>query len=373
VALLECLGVVRAAANLVSQSWRSLTIGVVLSCWPSAMPQKIRNMLLALVVIFALAMLTVLFFSVGRTPPLSPLPNPNGYDDFLKAVAVLTGDVGNMSTLDHDGLRALVSTNSESLRLLRLGLTRQGATPIDSKLTNETLMIKLLNQLVEMKRLAPLLAAEGRLREMDNRLADAAQSYVDAIHFGNEMGRGGLLLNLDEGIECEEIGCHALAKVVPTLSRGDARIVLLQLEKVDEGRVKWAEVLRSHRYYSRYQNAGHFNPLRLAIDWSLSRNGEEYAKRKHKIITAHERLLAAELALRCYQSEQGRVPTRLADLVTNCLSKVPLDPFSGGPMIYRPQGTNWLLYSVGEDGVDDGGIPVRGWPVKGDILFDSPF
>ena len=69
------------------------------------------------------AMLTVVFLFVGRTSPPSPLPNPNGYDDFLKAAALLTGNVGNASTLDHEGLRALVSTNAESLRLLRLGLT----------------------------------------------------------------------------------------------------------------------------------------------------------------------------------------------------------------------------------------------------------
>ena len=180
-----------------------------------------------------------------------------------------------------------------------------------------------------------------------------------------------------QGIECEEIGCHALAKVVPKLSANDARIVLLQLEKVDAGRVKWAEVLRSDRQYSWYQNAKsfakYFNPFWLAIDWSRARNGEEYGERKHKIITVRERLLAAELALRCYQSAQGRVPTRLADLVTDYLSTVPLDPFSGQPLVYRPQGINWLLYRLGEDGVDDGAAGPQGWPVKGDIRFDSPF
>ena len=64
-------------------------------------------------------------------------------------------------------------------------------------------------------------------------------------------------------------------------------------------------------------------------------------------MVARERLLAAELALRCYQSEQGHPPARLDDLVPNYLSKVPQDPFSGQPLIYRAQGTNWLLHSAG--------------------------
>ena len=49
------------------------------------------------------------------------------------------------------------------------------------------------------------------------------------------------------------------------------------------------------------------------------------------------------------------------------------------PLIYRPQGTNWLLYSVGEDRVDDGGRPVgrssaaQNAVTKGDIFYDSPY
>ena len=68
-----------------------------------------------------------------------------------------------------------------------------------------------MNQLAGLKRLVQLLAAEGRLREMDNRLADAAQSYVDAIRFGNEMSRGGFVINRLVGIACEAIGYTPLA------------------------------------------------------------------------------------------------------------------------------------------------------------------
>ena len=73
------------------------------------------------------------------------------------------------------------------------------------------------------------------------------------------------------------------------------------------------------------------------------------AETKHKTVVARERLLAVELALRCYQSEQGHPPARLGELATNYLSHVPEDPFSGQPLVYRAQGTNWLLYSVGPE------------------------
>ena len=60
------------------------------------------------------------------------------------------------------------------------------------------------------------------------------------------------------------------------------------------------------------------------------------------------------------------------DLVKN-LSKVPEDPFTQRPMIYHTRGTNWMFYSVGVDGVDDGGRPAGpGVNTKGDLFFDSP-
>src|SRR5207247_2400535 len=38
-------------------------------------------------------------------------------------------------------------------------------------------------------------------------------------------------------------------------------------------------------------------------------------------------------------------------------SRVCADPFNGRPLAYRPYGRDYLLYSVGPDGVDDGGLP----------------
>jgi hypothetical protein len=76
-------------------------------------------------------------------------------------------------------------------------------------------------------------------------------------------------------------------------------------------------------------------------------------------------------------TEQSRKPTELKQLVPEYLQRVPLDPFSGRPMVYRQQGSNWLLYSVGEDGVDDGGESVAdsvpGTVRKGDLFYNSPY
>ena len=333
------------------------------------MPRKLRILLLATLVLLGLATLTGLFFFVGRSPPPPPLPNPNGYDDFLSAAALLTGDVANAPSLDQDGLRALVSTNAESLRLLRLGLTRGCSVPTDSAITN---MSGLLNDLANLKSLARLLEEEGRLAEMEHRYGDAARSYVDAIRFGNETSRGAFIINRLVGVACEAIGGSPLSKLVPNLNREEAGSVVSELAKIDATRVSWAEVRRNEDRFSQYQLRKAFNPLAWVMTrWQRQRSLQQ-AEMRHKRVIAHERLLAVELALRCYRYEKAAAPARLDDLVTNYLSHVPLDPFGAKPLSYRPLGTNWLLYSVGSDGTDDGGRPAgRALPAKGDILFDS--
>jgi hypothetical protein len=311
---------------------------------------------------------------MGQPPAPPPLPSPNGYNDFLKAAALLTGDVNNASTLDHDGLQALVSTNAESLRLIRLGLSRGCSVPTDSAMTN---IAGVLADLPNLKSLARLLVEEGKLAEMENRTADASQSYVDTIRFGNEISRGGFIIHRLVGIACEALGDTPLSKLVPKLKPDEARTVIVELEQIDRAGITWDEVRRNENRFAHYQLGKGFNP----ITWVLTRlevwRGRQRTEMRQKRLVAHVRLLTAELALRCYQSEQGRAPTGLEQLVPKYLQHVPSDPFSGSPLIYRQQGTNWLAYSVGEDGVDDGGKPVRrsapGSVTSGDLFYDSPY
>ncbi len=93
---------------------------------------------------------------------------------------------------------------------------------------------------------------------------------------------------------------------------------------------------------------------------------------KHLIPPTVARLLRTEVALYLYRAEHARFPTSLAALVPRYLPAIPVDPFTGAarrPFRYRPKSTGFLLYSVGPDMRDDGGMPVR-YPADkpGDIV-----
>lgn len=66
-------------------------------------------------------------------------------------------------------------------------------------------------------------------------------------------------------------------------------------------------------------------------------------------------LTATAIALRRYHLARGKYPGSLDELAPDFLPAVINDPFDGAPLRYRPQGDEFLLYSIGSDLRDDGG------------------
>jgi hypothetical protein len=71
------------------------------------------------------------------------------------------------------------------------------------------------------------------------------------------------------------------------------------------------------------------------------------------------RLLVTAIALKRYKLRHDKWPESLGELVPDILEQVPTDFMDGKPLRYKPAPEGWfLLYSVGEDGIDDGGNPI---------------
>jgi hypothetical protein len=73
----------------------------------------------------------------------------------------------------------------------------------------------------------------------------------------------------------------------------------------------------------------------------------------------NEALLAAAetaLAVERFRRAQGQVPAQLAQLVPGYIAAVPQDPFDGKPIRFAVQADKYVVYSVGLDQKDDGGV-----------------
>lgn len=328
-----------------------LTAGQVLRCCVREMKRTIR-LILTLLVTAALGVIAFALFS-GRTL-LPTLPNPNGYDDLVRAGNLITASTNSPHEMDLETLTQFIADNAESLRLARVGLSRTCSVPTAEVLTNFGAR---MSDLAATKSLALLLAGEGRLAALQGRTNDALRCYVDVIRLGNEASRGGFVIHRLSGIACEAVGYVPLSKMATGLDCEQVRWLMHELETVDQSRVTMEEVMVRERQFVRHEMFKSKNPILWVTGWWQARDSLKKWRLRDANIIARLRLLTVELALRCQVSGQGRVPARLDELVPNQLARVPVDPFGSQPLHYVPSGTNWLLYSVGPDGVDDGGKP----------------
>jgi hypothetical protein len=76
-------------------------------------------------------------------------------------------------------------------------------------------------------------------------------------------------------------------------------------------------------------------------------------------------LVITAIALERYKRERGNYPKELVALVPDWVSALPHDPVNGKPLRYRlnDDGT-FTLYSIGEDGEDDGADASNANPVS---------
>jgi hypothetical protein len=84
---------------------------------------------------------------------------------------------------------------------------------------------------------------------------------------------------------------------------------------------------------------------------------------------ASEACARVAVAATRYRLDHGKLPSRLADLVPGYLNAIPTDVFSGKPLRLAIKKDKWIVYSVGPNGVDDGGVqPNDKWDST-DVIF----
>ncbi len=73
-------------------------------------------------------------------------------------------------------------------------------------------------------------------------------------------------------------------------------------------------------------------------------------------VKAHLRVARTALQVEKWRTEHGRWPDSLDEVVPGVWEAPPGDPFSEAPLVYRRTDDGMVVYSVGADGADDGGL-----------------
>jgi hypothetical protein len=305
------------------------------------MTKKTRN---RLVVLFILSFPFIVLFGflvsqvVGPLPPIQPLPNPNGYDDLMKAGEMVSTNSWNYDSTNLEQLRETVMANVEALALARSGLSNECRVPVRF---SKDYSKNHIHELVAFRLLAQAFVTEGRLAGKENRFSDAAKSYLDVIHLGNEARRGGIVIDEMLEIAVESVGVEELQKAADTLDAKSCRDTIQALETFAAHKQPWADVLQQEQNWARRAYSG-LQGQTLILYYRLAYHRAREQNYQHCVDAINstqkqEGLLLIGLAARAYELDKGKPPASISDLVPDYLKAIPQDPFTGTNMVYSPR------------------------------------
>jgi hypothetical protein len=233
-----------------------------------------------------------------------------------------------------------------------------------------------MNNIGQFRDLCLALSAEGKACAAAGKHMDSAESYIDMVRLAQQASRGGLFVDDLVADSLERIGLFALPSVLNQLDQSELALVRKNLETLAVSREPIEAVVERERLWN-HLALGWPGRLLCWISPTLVGGNVEAVSDARMPGIAQLRLLLAETAVRQYVLAEGAPPESLASLVPEYLSAVPRDPYRDAPLVYRRTPDGYLLYSVGNNGVNDGGqrasfleATIEG---KGDLFFDAPF
>lgn len=147
----------------------------------------------------------------------------------------------------------------------------------------------------------------------------------------------------------------AMAALIKPTALDDGVLMLRHTTGVLEASgssVNWPEF---QRVAPKLPDAVHERPWRHSVARTYTPSFDRAVQTRYHALT-DRRMAAVVLALRLYATEHGgKLPETLDLLVPNYLPAIPLDPMAAGLPLQFVPGPDPIVYSVGEDGVDDGG------------------
>ena len=334
-----------------------------------------KKWLLAVIVVFLVALACALLLPPSKPLPVA-LPNPNGYDELVAALPQVVPNSGFWRTQELADLRPLLDSNSNALAQVRAALHHEWRVPF----TNDPGFTWVMPILSSGKGVAQLFCAEGRRAELEGRTNDALRAYGQCMELGSRISRGGLMIHELVALAIKATGVRDAQPLLATADAAAVRELLDQLIAIDRSMEPAEEIIARDKSWSSVT----YGRMRVwwanVVTWKTMRDVRERFRLRRDRSQAELRLLALDAALRLYRERHGKHPDALSALVPEFFSSVPLDPFTGRPFIYKPLTNSYLLYSVGPDGVDDGGKPLtkqitlqrRGLDVEQGDLISTP-
>ena len=252
------------------------------------------GLLITTMVLIAIA-ITFFIPGTGALPPAKPSPDPNGYTLLVKAGTMIPGSVGDFPRLKYEQLRALVEAQTNALELAREGMK------FDCRVSREYSTTYRSNHVIELaglRRLAPALAAEGKLGEMEQRTNDAAKCYLDMARLGVESARGGIIIDAMIGKSIDAMSRQLLGRLLGDVDARTCREIAETLEGLESHREAWKDIAERDRDWSRRVYSSFTDRLGRFVAPALSAKSLGEAERRSNSELLRTRQLMIDFAAR---------------------------------------------------------------------------
>jgi hypothetical protein len=226
----------------------------------------------------------------------------------------------------------------------------------------------LLNNLVALAEMKALLICFNRIasgRDIDLR---ALPEWI------NELNPQSWRTRFDRWVECEriiilEFGLGRIRgneDVLTSESKGD-RLLYWLIRPLLKSQLIWVQdqyrelgKSASSPYYAIKGLLKEHGRSPESIPWYYRLSGLLFADFQSVFLkesTLEAMMLATRAGLACkiYRNKTGHYPENLEALVPDILTEVPIDPFTGKPLVYKIENGELLIYSLGSNEKDDGG------------------
>jgi len=322
---------------------------------------------LALVSLAILLLPTVAYYEMLHVPPIpiTEPPEPNAYDDLLRIAAALQNVDTPVASLATEAEQQASAGQRRRVLFdeLHAALRRSCAVPFRRPIEDSG---SYLPQLQSLRQLSRDLLADGDRHRLAGNTIEAQRSYLDLVELGLAISRDGLLVDRLVGIAFEGMGIEGLRQLRDALSNDQRRTLIAALQ-VHEAGWEPSDDVNARELFWLDRMIGW--PVRISFANPIDNIPTQAAEQADSRRSAMLKLLICELALAQYAADHGAPPAQLAELAPNYLPKVPDDPFSELPMVYRTEPAGYVLYSVGQNGADDGGQRSRSI-TDGDLFLD---
>ena len=205
------------------------------------------------------------------------------------------------------------------------------------------------------------LSACGRGELSAGRVSQAMGYFLDNMRLAHRTAHGGLLVDWLVGVAIEGAGIQDLASIRHQLSLEQVRDVRRTLLALEVDRESWDVVRQRDRDWM-WLVWGWRGRLEMFLEQPVSAwfsSGPLLPSETTHFVDVGRRarfgLLVTELPFASTSSNTAGRPKRWPNWfrVTCGNSQRSL---SGQPLVYRQRGNGYLLYSVGANGIDDGGV-----------------